>query len=281
MRRQGPIARRRPRWRIGLAVLALASVLAGGAHAAQPAQRSESSGISPPGANDFSCRPTSAHPRPVVLVHGTFGDMTVSWNLISPALKAKGYCVFALNYGNRATQAIEDSAAELRDFIRRVRRATDANTVSLVGHSQGGMMPRYYVKFLAGDTKVGDLIGLSPSNHGTTNPFAPLVTGRCPACRQQIAGSSFLEKLNAGDETPGRVSYTQIQTRNDTIVTPYTSAFLAPGARTTNVLLQDRCELDPVGHVGIIYDPVALRWIKNALGRPGPADPAFRPRCLL
>ena len=33
-------------------------------------------------------------------------------------------------------------------------------------------------------------------------------------------------------------------------------------------------------HLGIIYDPVALRWIKNALARPGAADPAFRPACL-
>jgi hypothetical protein len=45
-------------------------------------------GISPPGANDWDCRPTAARPVPVVLVHGTFADMTVSWNLISPALKA-------------------------------------------------------------------------------------------------------------------------------------------------------------------------------------------------
>jgi hypothetical protein len=37
----------------------------------------------------------------VVLVHGTFADMTVSWNLISPALKASGYCVFALDYLGR------------------------------------------------------------------------------------------------------------------------------------------------------------------------------------
>ncbi len=136
------------------------------------------------------------------------------------------------------------------------------------------MMPRCYVKNLGGAAKVDDLIGLAPSNHGTTNPLAPY---GCTACTQQVAGSPSITALNAGDETPGDVSYTQIETRNDEVVTPYTSAFLDSG---TNVLLQDTCQSDPVEHLAIIADPVALQWVENALGRPGPADPAFVPRCV-
>src|SRR6201994_4358101 len=77
---------------------------------------------SPPGANNFSCRPSAAHPRPVILVHGTFGDMSDSWQALSPLLVNHGYCVFALNYGSfdgsgslgvYATGPIEDSAAQL------------------------------------------------------------------------------------------------------------------------------------------------------------------------
>lgn len=49
-------------------------------------------GPSPAGANDFSCQPPARHPYPVVLVHGTFGNMQVSWNAIVPALKRLGYC---------------------------------------------------------------------------------------------------------------------------------------------------------------------------------------------
>jgi triacylglycerol lipase len=235
-------------------------------------------GIPPPGANDFSCR-SATHPEPVILVHGTFGDMTVSWNLISPRLKQAGYCVFALDYGDRGTGPIEGSAAQLRDFVDRVLAATGARKVSLVGHSQGGMMPRYYVKFLGGAGKVDDLIGLAPSNHGTSNPGALVLDGAgvCYSCGQQATGSAFLTNLNAGDETPGNVAYTVVETRYDEVVIPYTSAFLS-GA--TNVLLQTRCPVDVAEHLSIIYDAVALRWIQNALGRPGPADPGFRPSCL-
>jgi triacylglycerol lipase len=254
--------------------LALALVCAAPAAAQAP-------GIDPPGANDWSCHPSAAHPYPVVLVHGTFGDMTVSWNLISPKLKQDGYCVFALDYGDRATGPIEQSAAQLRDFVDRVLAATGAKRVSLVGHSQGGMMPRYYLKFLGGVGKVDDLIGLAPSNHGTSNPGALLLNGVgvCYSCGQQATGSAFLTNLNAGDETPGDVSYTVVETRYDEVVLPYTSAFLS-GANTTNVRLQDRCPLDVSEHLSIIYDRVALRWIENALARKGPADPAYRPSCL-
>jgi triacylglycerol lipase len=228
--------------------------------------------------NDFTCKPTAAHPSPVVLVHGTFADSAVSWNLIGPSLEQQGYCVFALDYGNNATGEIAASAAQLRDFVDRVLAATGAAKVSIVGHSQGGMMPRYYVKNLGGDAKVDDLVGLAPSNHGTTQQAAKYATN-CPACNEQYAGSPFLTALNAGDESPGGVSYTQVETRYDEVVTPYTSAFLAPDAGVTNVLLQDACAVDVSDHLGIIYDPIALAWVENALGRAGPADPAFDPGC--
>ena len=230
--------------------------------------------------NDYSCKPPAAHPSPVVLVHGTFADSAGSWNLVAPALEQQGYCVFEIDYGNNATGEIAASAAQLRDFVDHVLAATGAATVSIVGHSQGGMMPRYYIKNLGGDTKVDDLVGLAPSNHGTTNQGAQWASW-CAACQEQEAGSPFLTALNSGDESPGAVSYTQIETRYDEVVTPYTSAFLAPDAGVTNVLLQDKCPPDVSDHLGIGHDPIALAWVEDALGRPGPADPAFDPGCQL
>ena len=59
-------------------------LLGPGAAAAAPARgrRPPPRTLSIAGANDWSCRPTAAHPPPVVIVHGTFGD---SQNLLRPA----------------------------------------------------------------------------------------------------------------------------------------------------------------------------------------------------
>jgi len=269
---------------VAVLALLLLTVIGASARAAEPLPPQ---GASPPGANDFSCKPPARHPYPVVLVHGTFANMSVSWNTIAPTLERLGYCVFALDYGNspvqgvNATGDIPKSAGQLATFVNEVLAATHASKVSIVGHSQGGMMPRYYLKFLGGATKVDDLVGLSPSNHGTTNPLAPRAGATCPACVQQVAGSSFLQKLNAGDQTPAPVTYSVIETRNDEVVTPYQSEFLppAPGGRVTNILLQNSCPTDATDHVGIIYDPVAIQFMLSALGRPGPTDPNFKPDC--
>jgi triacylglycerol lipase len=241
----------------------------------------QSPGVSPPGANDWSCRPGTAHPEPVVLVHGTFGDMTVSWNELAPALANDGYCVFALDYGNRATGPTEESAQQLATFIDHVLTTTGANKVSIVGHSQGGMMPRYYLKYLGGASKVDDLIGLAPSNHGTTSyaQWAPYAY-QCTACTEQMAGSQFLSDLNSGGDTLSGVSYTVVSTTHDEVVTPYSSQALSGAAgQVTNVVLQDKCSLDSTDHLGIVYDPVAVQWVENALVQSGPADPAFTPTC--
>jgi triacylglycerol esterase/lipase EstA (alpha/beta hydrolase family) len=251
---------------------------------------------SPPGANDWSCRPSAAHPRPVVLVHGTFADMADSWQALSPLLHNHGYCVFALNYGAYAGSGavgvdavgdIAESAAQLSGFVDRVLAATGASKVDLVGHSQGGMMPRYYLKDLGGAAKVQTLVGLAPSNHGTTLngiftlagylPGADAFTGGvCPACEQQSAGSAFLTQLNSGGETVPGVDYTVIESKYDEVVTPYTSAFLS-GPDVTNILLQEQCPLDLGEHLSMPYDHIADADVLSALDPAHPVRPACAP----
>jgi triacylglycerol lipase len=234
---------------------------------------------SPPGSNDASCKPTATHPYPVVLVHGTFENQAM-WALVSPQIKAKGYCVFSLDYGNNATGDIPTSAGVLGNFVDQVLAETGASKVDIVGHSQGGMMPRYWMKFDGGASKVDDLIGIAPSNHGTTNPLAAPAGVFCPACAQQAAGSAFITHLNAGGDIQSGPSYTVISTRYDEVVTPFTSQALSgPSSQVTNVVLQNKCPFDISEHLTIPDDPATIQWVLNALGRSGPANPSFRPVC--
>jgi len=239
---------------------------------------------SPPGANDPTCRVRHGHhPRPVVLVHGTFANMADSWQALSPLLVNNGYCVLALNYGSSngsgelgidATGDIAHSAEELSTFVDSVLAATGAKKVDMVGHSQGGMMPRYYLRFLGGAAKVHTLVGLAPSNHGTTvNGLFTLGSffsganaffGFCVACEEQEAGSPFLTALNAGSETVKGIHYTVIESANDEVVTPYTSAFLS-GRKVTNIKLQDQCSEDQGEHLSMPYDHIADADVLNAL----------------
>ncbi|WP_461163543.1 esterase/lipase family protein [Arthrobacter sp. R4-81] len=251
--------------------------------------------ISPPGANDWSCKPSEEHPYPVILVPGTFESMAKNWITLSPYLKNAGYCVFALNYGETngvyATAPVADSARELAPFVDAVRAATGAKKVNLVGHSQGGMMPRYYMGFLGGAKYVNQLVGIAPSNHGTEGvivpppSFLPEADSNaldCAACADQQADSAFMQKLNSIGDTVAGPSYTVISTRYDEIVIPYNSQFLTgPARQVTNITIQDKCPADVFEHDQTPNDPVVHQLVTHALGRTsGPADPAYQPRCL-
>lgn len=238
-----------------------------------------------PGVNDWSCQPSDARPTPVILVHGTVGDRKHLLENLGKAIKAAGFCVYSLDYGNRGLDDIVGSASELKAYVEEVLEATGAEKVSMVGHSQGGMMPRYYIKFLGGDAYVDDLVGIAPSNHGSkllpvNNPIKDLLPGLiCMSCNQQAWGSSFLTELNAGDETPGDISYTQITSKLDEVVVPHTSGYLTPGPNTTNVTIQTKCPLTLAEHVLIPTVRSTISYTLDALTHPGPADPNLKPTC--
>ncbi|AMW09574.1 lipase [Streptomyces qaidamensis] len=261
----------------------LAALLLTAAAVTVPATTAQAAGAPSSGWNDYSCKPSAAHPRPVVLVHGTLGNSVDNWLGLAPYLKVRGYCVFSLDYGQlegvpffHGLGPVEKSAGQLKDFVDKVLAATGAAETDVVGHSQGGMMPRYYLKFLGGAAQVNALVGIAPSNHGTDlNGFthllpyfpgaADLLAKNTPALADQVTGSAFLTKLNAGGDTVPGVRYTVIATRYDEVVTPWRSQYLTgPGVR--NVLLQDLCPVDLSEHVVVgLLDRVAFHEVANAL----------------
>jgi triacylglycerol esterase/lipase EstA (alpha/beta hydrolase family) len=259
----------------------------------------------PPGANRWNCAPSAEHPRPVVLLHGTWLNAYDTFASLSPRLARAGFCVYAFNFGRSGLMQggglgpvlpgrfgvgrMEDSAVQLRDFIDRVLGATGAQAVDIVGHSQGGTVANHYLKFEGGQGKVGKLVSLGATHHGTSlmgmatlgriinnlgvdilGFYEPLVG---IANIQQAVGSSFYTGLNAqGDTVPG-VAYTAIGSRHDEVTNPYQWTFLqaGPDATVDNVTLQDGCEQDMSDHLTMMYSPRAASIVLHAL------DPVAHP----
>jgi triacylglycerol esterase/lipase EstA (alpha/beta hydrolase family) len=241
------------------------------------------------GEDDWDLPLTQEHPRPVVLVHGTFGNRGYTWTEAAPLLRRNGYRVFRPDYGRHLDPVlfglgdIKESARQLGEYVDEVLRRTGAGQVDMVGFSQGGMMPRYYLNALGGAPKVRHLVGIAPSNHGITAeglmnlarqiPGAiELVEQRAvqvtvPAWPQLQHDHPFQRELAAlGDSTEG-VRHTVIATRHDDVVTPYTSCTLAEteGRYVRNIVLQDIDPEDHTPHVSMPYNPTVLKEVLKAL----------------
>jgi triacylglycerol esterase/lipase EstA (alpha/beta hydrolase family) len=182
---------------------------------------------------------------------------------------------------------MRSSAAEIGAYIEQVRAVTGAPKVNIVGHSEGTTVAAYYMKFLGGNTRVRHFVGFGSNYKGTTlyglNELAralpgitePLLDGLCDACNEYLPPSSFLTDLNRGGVSVPGPTYTNIVTRYDAVVVPYTSGILSePGV--TNIVLQDRCWFDASGHLALAIDPNVTSHILWALN--GKTTP--RPLCV-
>ncbi|HWU32523.1 MAG TPA: lipase, partial [Marmoricola sp.] len=241
---------------------------------------------SAPGENDWTCKPSAAHPRPVVLVHGTAGNAATNWVTYAALLHDKGYCVYALTYGVASVEAsspikfggmndIVTSAREMRTFVAKVLSNTRATKIDLIGHSQGTYMPNYWIRWLGGARYVHDYISLAPLWAGTGTSSASQLNNTlhafgtstdklipvCTACGQMITGSDFAKKMASGVVAAPQVSYLNISTKYDELVMPYTSGQLSGYANMKNVVLQNYCPSDFTEHFEVASDPNAAQFV--------------------
>lgn len=196
----------------------------------------------------WQARPPLHRPYPVVLIHGTISSKNVWQNLVLQ-LRADDFVVFCPDYGMHGTQDIPTSAADVGAYIEQVLYATGAEQVDLVGHSQGGLLARYWINELEGEDYVHHLVTLGSPHHGTTllGMLGGLLTSETtqrmaastvrrifgPAGMQQVMGSPLLETLAASPDTRPDILYSCFATLNDSTVVPHDQAFLqGEGLRT-------------------------------------------------
>ena len=222
-----------------------------------------------------------ASDAPVLLVPGTSlnpaTDYGYGWE---PALRALGWPYCAVTLPGNAMGDIQVAGQYLVYAIRTMHAAYGAR-IDIVGHSQGGMVPRWALRFWP-DTRamVDDLVGLSPSNHGTLDAIPACAQSCAPAFWQQRSNAAFIAALNSAQETFPGISYTDIYTNTDEVVVPNfgpaaSSSLSGGGGAIADVAIQSVCPADLTEHLGIgIYDNTAYALALDALTHPGPADPA-------
>jgi len=224
---------------------------------------------------DASRAPVLLVPATTVTSRENFG-----WNWM-PALRAAGIPYCATDQPGAAGQNMGDMQTRAEYVVYAIRRMHElaGRRISIVGHSQGGMVMRWPLRFWP-DTRalVEDVVGMAGTNHGSTVVNNMCIPGCAPALWQQRAGSDWNTALNSRQETFAGIDYTEIYSRTDEFVQPNaddtgTSSLRSDGGRVTNVALQDVCPTDLNEHL-LIGTTDATAWALglDALTHDGPAD---------
>ncbi|WP_205527314.1 esterase/lipase family protein [Solimonas sp. K1W22B-7] len=241
----------------------------------------------------LSCTEFTHPDKPaVLLVHGTFtaGFEQYDWTY-KPLLVARGYDVCTVTYPDRGLGDAQISAEYVVHALRQMR-ARSGRKVAMIGHSQGVAVPRWAIKWWpSARDAVDDFVMQAGPNHGgdpvglftLLRPILPGASSAAPvlpeALYQMVGNSAFIQATNAGDETPGDISYSAMYTLFDELVQPVNPVPTAAvdwqqdNPKVANILLQDVCPGRIVDHVTIgLIDRLAFELALDAIGHPGPAN---------
>ncbi|MEE1803982.1 alpha/beta fold hydrolase [Streptomyces sp. JV176] len=200
-----------------------------------------------------------SHP-PVVLLHG-FVDNRSVFVLLRRSLARHGWQhLVSLNY-SPLTCDIRTAAELLDRHIEEICARTGHRRVDVVGHSLGGLIARYYVQRMGGDSRVRTLITLGTPHEGTT--AVPLADAH-PVVRQMRPGSPVIEELR--QPAPGcRTRFVSFWSDADPLMAPVTTARIEhPDLLVENVLVSG------VGHLALPIHPGVAAGIRHALEEAAP-----------
>lgn len=194
---------------------------------------------------------SAAAQEPIVFVHGWNSSGSV-WSTMIGRFQADGWSSAQLNnWSYNTAQSNTTTAGQLSTKVDQVLAATGAGKVDIVTHSMGGLSSRYYLKNLGGTSKVDEWVSLGGPNHGTSTAYFCFWN---TSCFEMQPGSSFLNALNSGDETPGAVNYGTWWSPCDNVINPDSSVSLSGAANT-----QTAC----IGHSALYSDLTVYDQVRN------------------
>jgi triacylglycerol esterase/lipase EstA (alpha/beta hydrolase family) len=173
--------------------------------------------------------------RPVLLLYGFMATRRV-FEVFEHRLRRDGYCVWSINLGGLFdsfnTRSIDESAEKVRDKVERLYARYDLGPMSIIGHSKGGLIGRYYVKRLGGDRRVRSLITLASPHNGTPTAYLGCATMGlfAKSVWQMTPMSPFIRRLKMG-AFPRSVRFVSVYSKADR-VSPFPCCILESGGQT-------------------------------------------------
>ncbi|WP_334189700.1 esterase/lipase family protein [Noviherbaspirillum sp.] len=167
-----------------------------------------------------------AQTEPLVFVHGYSGS-TSNFNTMVSRFTSDGYPsakLYRFGY-NSLYYSNKSSADQLRNFVNSVRSKNAYQPISIVAHSNGGLVSRWYRVKLGGTSTMRRFVTLGTPHKGTTSAYACFSA----ACFEMRPGSSFLNEL------AGQGCDRSLWSSNDGVISPATNAQCGTSVQTASV----------------------------------------------
>jgi len=185
-----------------------------------------------------------------LLVHGIYNTGAYMGNM-QRMLEARGWQVYAVSLKpNDASISFEAMAVQLNAFV--AAHIPDGEKFDLVGFSMGGLVCRYYIQKMGGNSRVRRFVTLSTPNHGTLWAW---LSGRV-GVREMRPRSTFLEELNSNPGVLKPLDYTSIYTPLDLTIVPPSSSRMAVARNVVSWV--------PF-HALMVWMPAPIREVERAL----------------
>ncbi len=221
-------------------------------------------------------------PRPVLLLYG-FMATRRTFEVLEARLRRDQYCVWSINLGGLLdafnTRGIDELGEKVRDKVERLyARFPTMGPLSVIGHSMGGLIGRYYIKRLGGNARVKNLITLGTPHNGTPAAYFGLLTHGLVsrAVWQMTPMSPFIRRLKMG-AFPRDTRFVSIYSKADR-VNPFPACIIEDQGHPhlANV------EVSDVSHREYVYKRAVYQVIRRELARGyGDPVPAEEPRRLI
>lgn len=187
----------------------------------------------------------SAQSEPIVFIHG-YGGGNFNWDTMVPRFTASGYPsskLYRFSY-NSFVYSNKTSASQLSSYVNAVRANNGYSPVSIIAHSNGGLVTRWFRAKLGGAAKMRRFITLGTPHKGTSWAYGCI----SPACFDMRYGSSFINEL------AGQGCDRSLWSATDGIVIPASNAQCGWSTQTANV-----------SHLGLLSDASVYNLVRQRL----------------